>query len=118
MGMRLFSACGCDPTCQPVNSGYQAPAVQNPNPNPRNFSVLELFQVGKHAVARVRYPDCTTYEGEKTLLLRNCTAAQVSEATFLDPHFCKSHKHLTPFARFEPTPEGLAAAIMCAQSLS
>jgi len=32
----------------------------------------------------------------------------------LDPHFCDDGAHLSPFARFEPTERGWAAAIRCA----
>jgi hypothetical protein len=119
MGMiNLFSSCSCNPGSKPAGFAYSDRAAQNTNPDPRHFSIEKITKVGKHVVVRVRYPNCQNYEGEKVLLIRNTTEKQVRAATFLDPHFCESSIHLTPFARFEPTEAGWQAAITCAVMLT
>ncbi len=119
MGMiNLFSSCSCNPNPEPAVFTYSVRTVQRANPDPRNFSIEKITRVGKHVVVRVRYPNCQNYEGEKVLLIRNTTEGQVRAATFLDPHFCESSVHLTPFARFEPTEAGWQAAIACAVALT
>jgi hypothetical protein len=73
--------------------------------------------VGDHTVAVIHYHGCTNYEGEKVLVYRHTSVKRVTRASFLDPHFCDSDNHLSPFARFAPTRAGWAAALTCARSL-
>lgn len=106
------------------NSSYDglAPLVQEvvkkrkpltnspPNPNPANFEVLLAQHLGRHLVIKVRYPDCTNYEGEKILVYKNITYKQLMAQGTIDPHFSENKKKLSPFARFEPTDEGWKSA--------
>lgn len=92
-----------------------------PNPNPYRFKVLEWEHIGLHLVIKVRYLDCTTYEGVKILVYRRMVYGFLmlkARAQGLDPHFSKSRKMASPFARFEPTTRGWRAAINLAKSLS
>lgn len=91
-------------SCTPTSAS--APA---PNPNPGRFKVLKLKQVGPHVVAKIWYLDCTNFEGVKICVYRNTPSSKIANALSLDPHFAESG--LAPFARFEPTPEGEAAAV-------
>ncbi len=77
------------------------------NPNPYNFEVAEAMQIGSYVCAKVNYPDATTYEGNKVLLLGGITAEELAEINVLDPHFF--HDGLV-VARFRPDEEGWADA--------
>ena len=121
MGVSLLgevSSCGCSEcSCKSkLKPKYKPSPTKNLNLNPANFRILEMYEVGDHLVARIKYPDCINYEGEKVLLYLNCGFAQLEGNFYLDPHFCKGD-HLSPFARFEPTKEGWKAAILLASML-
>ena len=79
------------------------------NPNPANFELQKVVQVGAHLVAEVRYPDATNYEGVKVMVYLHLSASQLYQATSLDPHFQEAGggmgrtKSPAPFARFSPT---------------
>ena len=81
-----------------------------PNPNPENFDILLLVKSGEFTVAKVKYPDCTNYEGEKILVFKGDVSKELSTAKELDPHFSKDNK-LSPIARFKPNAEGLRLAL-------
>ena len=80
-------------------------------PDPSRFKVSLVCPIGSLWVARIRYANCSNYEGEKILVLRK----DPRKLTRLDPHF-------TPggivFARFEPTKLGLETAILVARSVN
>ena len=80
-----------------------------PNPNPSRFKILQTFVWNNHILVRVKYPDCTSYEGEKLLLYLNTSLEQIAREKFLDPHF-SDKPGLYPNARFEPTDRGLDMA--------
>lgn len=86
------------------------------NPDPKKFKYLSLAQVKDNVVAKVQYEGCTNYEGIKIILYRNTKVVDLANAKVLDPHFTKTGL-LRPFARFEPTPEGMQAAHALAESL-
>lgn len=90
-------------SCTPTSAN--APA---PNPNPGRFKVLGTEQVGRNVVAKIKYLDCTNFEGVKICVYRGVSCSQIREARILDPHFAE--RGLAPFARFEPTREGEEAA--------
>lgn len=96
----------------PVSEGYQP--VEG-NPNPANFTILSLETIQNHTICIAQYPDAWTFEGIKILLYRNTTAEEVRNLKLLDPHFSQTLP--SPFARFEPTPDGLMAARFVARSL-
>jgi hypothetical protein len=81
-----------------------------------DFHIVELIQVGWSVVAIVRYPNCTNHGGLKVLVYRNTCAKVLRHAKCLDPHFLETG--LSPFARFEPTEDGIAAAKATAQFLN
>lgn len=87
-----------------------------PNPDPRNFRIIQTEQIGPWCVAKVVYPDCRNYEGQKIMLYR-ALAKAIERRTQLDPHFCDNRKCLSPFARFEPTERGWNAAVTMAHAL-
>jgi len=100
MGVRLFgSSCSCDPGSNTV------PQKQSlPNPNPKNWEFLDHCQKGNYLALRLRYPDCTNFEGEKILVFE-AKLKEVISFKEIDPHFCEKG-HLSPVARFQPTEEG------------
>jgi hypothetical protein len=98
MGMSMFSkSCGSNPN----------PAL--PNPNPKRFKILNVAPFGQYVACRVRYPDCTTYGGEKILVYR-LTDTWLLYQKELDPHFLENDS--SPIARFPATPEGWADALV------
>lgn len=74
------------------------------NPNPIRFELLHTKQIGKNLVVKIKYPDCTNFEGTKIILYKNRTVKEIQDSDFIDPHFSKTG--LMPFARFVPTDEG------------
>jgi len=97
-----------------VNVTVQIPPVKQPqpaNPDPYNFRIVKSKQVGKWLLVKVKYPDCTNYEGMKILLYKGITLKQLTKQGHLDPHFSNSKKFHSPFARFEPTDKGWDFAV-------
>ena len=86
-------------------------------PQAHRFSIVEMDQVEKNVVALISYPDATEYEGVKLLVYRHTSVEAVWTSLKLDPHFLESSPFPTPFARFEPTSEGLEAAFALAAVL-
>ena len=82
-------------------------------PNPARFEIVTVLQVGAHAVAKIRYPDCSNYEGLKVCLFKNTSEKLLREVTRLDPHFSKTP--MSPFARFQPSHNGWNAAVNLAK---
>jgi len=85
------------------------------NPDPSNFGVVHLDDYGANTVAVIRYPDAISYEGMKVLVFQGVTMQEVRAAAIIDPHFRR--EGLAPFARFEPTVEGLHAARLLAKNI-
>ncbi len=114
MGIGIFrsSSCACESpsviekVVEVVRSEQPSPPA---NPNPRNFKLLKVEEVGKFIIAMVQYPDCDNYEGVKILVFHNLSQEQLLNATFLDPHFCNG-SHYAPIARFRPGPDGMECA--------
>jgi len=75
-----------------------------PNPDPKNFSVVDFLQAGRHLIVKVVYPNCTNYEGVKIMVYADMKWEDFSKLTKLDPHFSKFE--LSPVARLEPTNRG------------
>jgi hypothetical protein len=95
-------------------AGYAPPASSpvSGNPDPANYRVLKVEEYGKFLLVKINYPDCKNYEGNKVLLFRDVTPADLLMQRHIDPHFCEStseFKH--PIARFAPTDEGWAMAL-------
>lgn len=91
-----------------------APAKPLPNPNPMNYSILKHEQIGRFLLLKVRYHDCTNYEGEKILLFENCTFPQIQKQKKIDPHFSENKNYHSPVVRFAPTERGeFMAQLLC-----
>jgi len=101
MGLAMgFSSCSSSDTTPP----------KPPEPDPRRFYVEHVHDWGEYLVALVTYPGCTTYCGQKILVYRYTTIAQLERAKFLDPHFGEEPGQLYPIARFPPTTLGMKLA--------
>jgi hypothetical protein len=98
------------------NSSKSQPAL--PNPDPKNFDILDKWEIGRYLILSVRYPDCTNYEGNKILLYENVTLERLLAQGSLDPHFSESVGYFSPIARFAPTERCLRMAMVLARLLS
>lgn len=78
-----------------------------PNPNPYRFSIEEIWPGEKYVLLKVNYPDATTFEGNKLLLMEGISVKDILKLKSIDPHFFKGGKII---ARFAPTKKGLALA--------
>ena len=85
-------------------------------PNPENFRIKRITEIGNYTIAFIRYPDCKNYEGNKILVFPGQKSLSLRRARYIDPHFTKSR--LSPIARFEPTDMGCEMAISLAKALS
>ena len=91
-----------------------------PNPNPKNYTILDHKQINGNIALLVDYKGCTTYEGKKVLVYKNVTWAHVNMMKELDPHFSEEKNSvfkISPFARFEPTDEVMTCAMMLMENL-
>jgi len=87
----------------------------SPNPNPWNFEInwIEYPCYDRATLMSVTYPNCTTFEGNKLLLLKGRWTSADFES--LDPHFLDS-KHPV-VARFIPNSIGVRMARAAAAQL-
>jgi hypothetical protein len=89
----------------------EKPVLVVGNPNPINFRILKMQEVGKFQVLLVKYTDCINYEGCKILVFEGATQAQLKRLKSMDPHFCNCDAHISPIARFKPTQKGWEYAV-------
>lgn len=110
MGIRLFgSNCSC-------NTKYEVIEKVLPNPNPKNYSIIESKQIKNFLILKLKYHDCENYEGIKILVFEDMTFTLLElSGNGIDPHFCENCK--SPIARFEPTKRGWQMARMLVLSL-
>ncbi len=101
MGIRVIS------TSANTSSGNTTP--QPPEPDPKQFEILDIEEVNGWSIARVHYPACTTYNGNKVMVFA-CDPDRVRKESILDPHFLEREDRLSPVARFEYTKRGLKLA--------
>ena len=94
----------------------EEPKVENANPNPSRFNVLNATEIGDYLVAEVHYPDCTNFEGVKIMLFKGVTKAELLSWSEIDPHFDRDRP--CPIARFAPSEEGRALALWTAEMKS
>lgn len=83
---------------------------KNVNPDPSKYEIIDYVEDNSHLLILIKYHGCTNYEGLKLLLFRNCTLEQLKQQKDIDPHFSNNKTKISPFARFEPTMHGVAAA--------
>lgn len=103
MGLRLLGSSGS------TLETYETVERYPNDPDPKIFEIIQTCESGDFLVARVKYPNCTNYEGEKILVFEGLTAKQLKEMNFLDPHFLKTNVNL--IARFRPSYNGWHNAI-------
>jgi hypothetical protein len=84
-------------------------------PNPGRFVIVDHIKINGTLVVRIKYHDCTNFEGEKVLVFPDMTITALRARTEIDPHFAADG--FSPFARFKPTTEGWNAACAMAQIL-
>lgn len=81
---------------------------KDPNPNPYNFEIKEKVSKGNLTALKVLYPDATTYEGNKILIVEKMSKQQLRETVKLDPHFFPEGPVV---ARFKPSRQGWRDAL-------
>ena len=99
----------------PFSSSTTDYSTNAPNPNPSDFKITNILQIKKHVVVRLRYPDCTNFNGAKICVFRNVTIKQVRAWEEIDPHFFVGKQ--SPFARFKPDNDGWEMALTVAKIL-
>lgn len=88
---------------------YRSKIADN-TPNPKNFNIEKVKQIGNNFVSLIHYPNSTNFEGKKILL----TTFNPSHRKELDPHF---RPYSGIIARFEPTETGWQLACRTADVL-
>ena len=81
-----------------------------------NFNILKIEQIGDYVIAKIHYPDCTNFYGNKICVFKDATIDQIQCLSTLDPHF--SGNGFSPIARFKPTEEGYAMAVCFCKAVS
>lgn len=88
----------------------------SPNPNPFRFTIKEQYYYDNVAILLVNYPDCTTFNGDKILLVDRFKLRDFHKKK-LDPHFLDDESHPI-IARFKPTNNGMRMAKACARDVA
>lgn len=94
-------------------------AIEDSNPNPKNFKIIREKLVHFILILEVEYPDAKNFEGRKIMAYSGFESSkQLLEVTkgVLDPHFAEHG--VSPIARFKPDSIGWASAVRfakCAQ---
>jgi hypothetical protein len=123
-----------DPNCSSSAEGQARAARQSAQyarqeleartPDPDEFEVLEVEQVGKHLVAKVRYSSCTkcSFDAQKVMVFFDVKVKEVIYWKRIDPHFREppkagNRKHAPPpRARFPADDAGWAHAMEFARA--
>ena len=100
--------------------GFAVPGTpSSSNPNPSNYEILDSRQIGPYLIVKIKYPDCTNYEGIKILVFKGCTLGTLQLQKLIDPHFSENKEFHSPIARFEPTDAGWDMALnLCCDNLT
>jgi hypothetical protein len=83
---------------------YEAGMPAPTDPDPKKFIIKELTQIGHYVIAKVNYPNCTTFDGNKILVFEHATTNGVRVMSIIDPHF--TERRSSPIARFSATERG------------
>lgn len=121
--MKLFSSSSADKSGS-VFSHWKDDSSSNivyidkslPNPKPGNYKILNSVQLGQYLVIKIKYLDCTNYEGVKVLVFKS-TLYKLRKQKLIDPHFSENKKFISPIARFEPTSRGWNNALVFVRQL-
>lgn len=101
--------------------------LQARTPNPDQFDIEEIEQVGHHLVLKVKYPNCAkcAYEGLKVLVIEDVDIKDAIKWRRIDPHFVDDKAYRkdpskvktapSPSARFPGSPEGWKRAVAWAR---
>jgi hypothetical protein len=109
---------GCSPFHRSCSGNPTNPQAVAPNPDPSRWKLLKQKRVNGWLIVKLKYLDCTNFEGEKILVFR--FDRTFKDLCFLngdriDPHFGPASgpfgSAMSPFARFEPTDLGWKAAL-------
>lgn len=99
---------------RPMMAGGFAVSMNQPNPDPSNYEIQRVKTIRLYLIVKIKYLDCTNYEGMKILVYKGCTIDQLEQQKTIDPHFCENPKYYSPIARFEPTEQGwIHAEVFC-----
>lgn len=83
-------------------------------PRPDKYEILDFVAVGDWIALKIRYADCTNFDGLKILVFRT-TVKDLVKAKHIDPHFADYptlENHLkTLVARFRPDDTGWVDAL-------
>lgn len=101
-------------TKKPCCTAPQNPAAVAPNPNPSRWKLLDMNQYEAGYVLKVKYHDCTNFEGVKIMVYRGKVSTTLVQHP-LDPHFTELPN--SPIARFRPDATGWTMANILAASL-
>lgn len=104
MGMSTLGRCK-------TNFAWDNPAPA-PNPDPARWTLLDCVVYPGAYVLKVRYHDCTNFEGVKVMVYRGTYSPRRS----LDPHFYEGDD--APIARFRPDKEGWNNACKLASTIN
>jgi hypothetical protein len=96
----------CEP-CPPCSTCAENRRIA---PDPKVFNYLESKEVGDYIILKIKYPNCTNYEGIKILVFKAKLFDIVKQAN-IDPHFTDKKNYISPIARFEPTERGWNMAL-------
>ena len=94
---------------------YKKLEPDNVNPDPKKFRIISTFEVERFLLARVVYPNCTNYEGEKLIVFKDLQKKHLMEMNVLDPHFFPDNNII---ARFKPDDEGFRLACKFLESMA
>lgn len=90
-----------------------SPVAVAPNPSPTRWELVERVQFKNAHVLKVRYLDCTNFEGLKIMVYKG----SYKKRKILDPHFESGKDLSSPIARFRPTRDGWNMALSLAESI-
>lgn len=74
------------------------------DPQPHRFTIKSCMNYGNITVARINYPDCQNFSGDKILVYQGDVVDKINKADVLDPHFLETE--LSPILRISPSKEG------------
>jgi hypothetical protein len=110
MGINLFRRNSNDSyPIEPYSERSESKSVPVPsgNPDPSNYEILLTSKIGNSLIVKIKYHDCSNYEGVKILVYHNVSIQKLMKQKLIDPHFSDNKKYISPVARFVPTDEGL-----------
>jgi hypothetical protein len=99
---RVSRAVGQSPQ-QEVKVTIDTRKLAKGDPNPLKFKVIWAKQYGDYLLAKIHYPDCHNFEGNKIILFKGLNREALLKEKYLDPHFSITSNII---ARFKPDFQG------------